>query len=209
MRPTDIPSMLQYVLGEQGRANLEPEETALMQASAGLPVMVAGGPDANKRTWLQRVFGTNRPMPSGQPQSPQDAARPAEELFAPGSLGDQMRRRREEADKAGREVSMVPDDYQLAANDTGTRNDASGGDRYGGVSIQTRAGLAKLGAEDIHGDLGDMAIGKPSTPSPSGYAARTTVRGPQSSAQEDRLVQMLISRGMSEKEARVRARGIK
>lgn len=204
MRPTDIPSMLQYVLGEQGRSNLEPEETALMQASAGLPVMVAGGPDANKRTWLQRVFGTNRPMPSGQPQSPQDAARPAEGLADPGSIADQIRRRREEADRAGREVSLAPEDMLYAANDTGTRTDA-----YGGVSAQTRAGLAKLGAEDIHGDLGDMAIGKPASAAPGGYAAKTTVRGPQTSAQEDKLVKMLMGRGMSESEARTRARSIK
>ncbi len=207
---TDIPSMLQYVLGQQGRYQPDPEETALMQASQGIPVQVAGGPDdAAKRTWLQRVFGTNRPMPSGQPQSPQDAAAPAEGLADPGSIADQIRRRREEADRAGREVSLVPSDMVYAQNDNGVRSDAVG-DRYAGVSAQTRAGLAQLGAQDPTGDLGDMAIGRPAQAAPGGYAARTTVRGAQTSKQEDQLVKMLMhSQGMSEKDARARAKSIK
>lgn len=208
MRQTDIPSILQYVLGEQGRANLEPEETALMQVSAGLPVMVAGGPDANKRTWLQRVFGTNRPMPSGQPQSPQDAARPAEGLVSPGSVGDQIRKRREAADQAGGEVSVVPSDMVYAQNDTGIRSDAMV-DPYGGTSIQTRAAMHELGKGDPNGEFADAVIGKTSSPASSGYAARTTTRGAQTSKQEQQLINMLIGRGMSPEEARARAKSIK
>ncbi len=199
---TDIPSMLQYLLSQQGREQPTPEETALAQASQGLPVMVAGGPeDAAKRSWLQRIFGTNKPQ---QPQTPADAAKPAEGLFSPGSIGDQIRKRREEMDKAGKEASLVPDDYQLAANDVGTRNDA-----YGGVSMQTRAGMDALGRADPNGEFGDAIINRQQPAATSGYAAKTTVRGPQTSKQEDQLTTMLINRGMDPKKARERARSIK
>jgi hypothetical protein len=209
---TDIPSMLDYVLGEQGRTQPAPEETALMQASQGLPIMVAGGPDdAAKRTWLQKVFGMNRPgmaQPPQQPQSPQDAAQPVEGLASPGSIADQIRQRREAADAAGREVSMTPSDMVYAQNDTGTRNDANA-DRYSGVSVQTRAGLDKLGREDPTGDLGSMIVGRSDIAAPGGYAAKTTVRGKQTSKQEDALTKMLMNRGMKEADARARARSIK
>lgn len=207
MRKNDIPSMLQYVLGEQGRSDLAPEETALVQASSGLPIMVAG--NDNKRSWLQKVFGTNREG-TNQPRqlTPAEAAAPAEGLAGPGSIADQIRKRRQAADAAGEQASMVPDDYQLAANDTGTMTDAMG-DRYGGVSAQTRAGMDQLGRGDPTGEFGDAIIGKPAAAAPGGYAAKTTVRGKQTSAQENSLVKMLVNQGMSDKEARARARSIK
>jgi hypothetical protein len=200
-----IPTMLQYVMAQQNRQTLSPEELALLQASSGEPV--SGGyvgydniAANDKPSLLQRLFG-NKPQPT---QTPAEAAKPAEGLFEPGSIGDQIRRRREEADKATRDVSMLPEDMLYAANDTGTRTDA-----YGGVSSQTRAGLAQLGAEDPNGDLGDMAIGKPAAAAPGGYAAKTTTRGAQTSKQEDQLIKMLMGRGMSESEARARAKSIK
>lgn len=211
MRNTDIPSMLQYVLGEQGRDQLAPEETALMQASAGLPVMVAGGPDdVNKRTWLQKVFGTNREGVNQPVQSPQDAARPVEGLIGPGSISDQIRKRREAADQSGREVSVLPSDMVYAQNDSGTRSDASSGDPYSGVSIQTRSAMHDLGKGDPTGEFSDAIIGKPAAVAPGGYAARTSVRGAQTSKQEDQLVRMLMnSQGMNEKDARARAKAIR
>lgn len=158
----------------------------------------------DKGSWLRSLFSKGQQQPQG-PQTPGEAARAAEGLAAPGSIGDQIRRRREEADQLGKELSLAPQDMLLAQNDTGTRSDA-----YGGVSVQTRAALAKAGAEDPTGDLGDMMIGGgAAAPNQNVRLAQTTVRGPQTSRQEDQLVKMLIGRGMSEKEARARARSIR
>lgn len=91
---------------------------------------------------------------------------------------------------------MLPQDMMLAANKA---------DPYGGVSTQTRKAMDEMGRADPTGEFGDAIINKqPSTP--SGYAAKTTVRGKQSAAQEEQLVRMLMGRGMSREEALKRAR---
>ncbi len=221
-----IPSMLEYILQQQGRSSMTPEEASLLSASNGVapPVQVAAN-DPAKGSWLRSLFSRGQQPP--QPQQPQQPQNPTDNIGGPGSIADQIRQRRQEADQAGKELSyapedmvapqqqasgadvnMRPQDMMLAAAPSGTMNDA---DPYGGVSMQTRAALAKAGAEDVHGDLGDMAIGaqRAAAPAAGGYAAKTTVRGAQTSAQEDKLVQMLMSRGMSEKDARARAKSIK
>jgi hypothetical protein len=207
-----VPEMLQKILEQQGRTTPSPEESALVQASQGQPIQVAEG---DQRGLLQRIFG-GRPaqqppmpiQPNGQSNPQYNPAAPAEGLAEPGSIADQLRKRREAADQAGGQVSMVPDDMQVAANDTGTRSDANG-DRYGGVSGQTRAAMDQLGRGDPTGDFKDAIIGNVSSPQSAGYAAKTTTRGAQTSAQEQQLIRMLINQGMKESDARARARSIK
>jgi len=96
---------------------------------------------------------------------------------------------------------VLPQDMMVASN---------GGDPYGGVSMQTRKAMDEMGRSDPTGDMGDMMIGRAAnTPGNSaGYAAKTTTRGKQSPAQEEQLVKMLKGRGMSEAEARARARSM-
>ena len=73
-------------------------------------------------------------------------------------------------------------------------------DRYGGVSIQTRAAIDKL-ARDVGGDMSDMAVGANQTPIPTGTPAVQSVRGQQTAAQQEQLTRLLMNRGMSREQA--------
>lgn len=86
---------------------------------------------------------------------------------------------------------------QMAANQA---------DPYGGVSMQTRRAMHQMGAADPTGEMGDMMIGRQTTP--QGFAAKTSVRGKQSPAQEEQLIRMLMGRGMSREEAQARVSGL-
>lgn len=111
---------------------------------------------------------------------------------SPGSTANRLMNRRRALEEAG----GMSDGDMLAQNDA---------DRYGGVSMQTRAAMDKLGRE-VGGDMSDMVVGG-NRPAPSGgTSARVTTRGAQSASQEEQLVKMLKGRGMSEGDARARAR---
>lgn len=193
-----IPSMLQYILAQQGRQQPSEDELALLAASQGEqpPMMIAAAdkPQEDKRSLLQRLFG--RPV---QPQ-PQPGERKADELVAPGSLGDQLRQRRLEQERMLKEQAGIqPEDMLMAQNS----------DPYGGVSVQTRAAMNQLG-KDVGGDMGDLVVGGQGSAQGStvGAPSGQSVRGKQTPKQEDQLIKMLMNRGMSEKEARMRARSV-
>jgi len=70
--------------------------------------------------------------------------------------------------------------------------------------------MDQLGKGDPSGEFSDAIINKSAPSQNTGYAAKTTVRGKQTSKQEDQLVRMLMnSQGMDEKSARARAKSIK
>jgi len=108
-----------------------------------------------------------------------------------GSVANRLMNRRRALEAAG----GVNEGDMVAQNDS-----------YGGVSAQTRAAVDRLG-RDVGGDMADVVVGGGRT-APAGTPAKTTVRGKQSSAQEEQLVRMLMGRGMSEADARARAKGI-
>lgn len=197
MARTNIPSMLEYILGQQRRGDLAPEEMMMLSQAEGLPPpdMVAGN-DPKRESWLRSIFSRN-------PQTP--PARRAEDLVSPGSIGDQIRQRRRAADAAGEEVSMLPQDMMVAAGPSDTMTDA-----YGGVSMPTRAAMHQLGKDDPTGELGDMMIGRQAPSAPTGPAAKVTVRGAQSNAQREQLIRLLMSsRGLSRAQAEAMAAGVR
>jgi hypothetical protein len=189
-----IPSMMEYILSQQGRSEPSEEELALLAASRGeQPMQLAANAPEDKRTILQRLFGRGQPAPP--PQQPGE--RKADELVAPGSLGDQLRQRRLEQERMLREqAGLQPEDMLLA----------QAPDPYGGVSVQTRAAMDRLG-KDVGGDMSDLVVGA-GQKAPTGTPAVQSVRGRQTPKQEEQLIKMLMDRGMSEKEARSRAKSV-
>jgi len=190
-----VPSMMEYILAQQGRQEPSEEELALLAASRGeQPMQMAANAPDSKGSLLQRLFG--RPQ---QPAPPQPGERKADELVAPGSMGDQLRQRRLEQERMLKEqAGLQPEDMLMA----------QAPDAYGGVSAQTRAAMDRLG-KDVGGDMSDLVVGGGAMPAAPGAApAQQSVRGKQTPKQEQQLIDMLKARGMSEKEARMRAKSV-
>lgn len=110
---------------------------------------------------------------------------------SPDSVANRLMNRRKALEEAG----------GMDGNDMVAQND-----QYGGVSMQTRAAMDRLGRADPTGDMGDMIINKGQPAAPGGTAARVTTRGAQSASQEEALFKLLKGRGMKEPEARARAK---
>jgi len=131
-------------------------------------------------------------MPPGEPMQEDMlmAAGPrAADRFAQseGSLANKMMLRRKAQEAMLEEEDMIA------------------GDPYGGVSVQTRAAMDKLGRDNPQ-EFGDAVIGRKPAPKAKGYKAKTTVRGGPTSAQQEILIKMLEGRGMSREKAEARAK---
>jgi len=191
-----VPSMLEYILAQQGRQNPSEEEMALLAASRGeQPMQMAANESGSKGSLLQRLFGRSPPP---APQPPVEG-RKVDELVAPGSLGDQLRQRRLEQERMLKEqAGLQPEDMLMA----------QAPDPYGGVSARTRGAMDQLG-KDVGGDMSDLVVGGGAKPVAGGNApAQQSVRGKQTPRQEEQLIKMLIDRGMDPKEARMRAKSV-
>lgn len=193
-------NMLQYLLNQQGGREPSPEETALLMASQGQPEPLQMAANSGEGTsFLRRLFGGGSQPSQPQTPPPREGDRKVDELVDPGSMGDRLRQRRLEQERMMKEQAMgdmMPEDMLMAAAP----------DPYGGVSVQTRAAMDKLG-KDVGGDMSDLVVGGGQKTS-SGTPAQQSVRGKQTPKQEEQLIQMLINRGMSREEARARAKSV-